>query len=1056
MIEVIKITISNQSSKVELLDTIYSNNSGQYKVHFIFDDDSWDNYNKMVVFDRVKNYDTPIGIEITDENTNLVEIVSDREFYSILPWEVITQPGYFNISIYGTYTNEKGELLTKNYIISERFTIQNGGDVIIYPKVPTPNMYEQLRNDYKITRELASEAKNIAEDGKEIAEDASNRVKEIEDLLEEGVGVGEKTEQGGEIFNDYENNKALGEYTHVEGKNNIAGATATGFKVSSIVVEEFEEEELYDTSLGEMASIAHGFTDKQPAYKIQTLIIEEDITSYYKKEDCLQFLFDTEQYGDMAKISDIIFENGQSKIVLVNKEQKTKINESSRLQWSYYIFSTTPIPELSTSKTNWIFATRKENEKEVLVPTPHNIPQNINYDFYTDETILSEGAHAQGIDTIACAKGSFTGGIGTIASEEGQTSLGKYNKEDSDALFIVGNGESEEERSNAFVVKKNGAIIGGDYENNLANVESAAVFGSHNTVGIKAFKIRTAYYTGVGHWADETPTYAYYMELDSIEGLEVGDVVSIKIPSKPLEGKQGAYLLNTQKISRLNPHLGMGGNSGEYQVKCGFEISKELFEKFNNRDGLYFDEGYYCFVINKPTIGTTYIEGEIGGFATGYGNVVDRAFANGAHNFAGNNSNIFGNDNVGGTQTTIFGNNNFAENGSFIVGETNEARQYCSNAIGKSLKTGAGYQTVTGKYNDPKSYTVFEVGAGTSNTDRRNGFEVHTDGHAEVFAQGNTKKSVVQKQYVDGIQQSIKDSLENEFGINTPIFANDYVLSKNLGFYNGMMIEIQNPVWFNGFVFRDNSYQVGSQEITLELSITAKFGNVIGTSSGNGAAHVSFRNTPRRTSLPLPNSQAQVSLGYFPTRLGTWETFTTQFSISQKDLQGLISGDQYNLCFDMIRSPNYSSYVSEISLKVIGPSKLRDINLLYDWKELTTSFGEANIGIVTDEEKGEVINSTGKNAWSSPKWCLNDSIVRPGLLEKIYSEAQTEGKVHFTGSGLGIDKLNAQANEVHIDIELECAETGSTISSAIVNATDFRGTHYIESEPITPKIKMIF
>lgn len=39
-------------------------------------------------------------------------------------------------------------------------------------------------------------------------------------------GVGQTTEQGGEIFNDFENNKALALHTHAEGSEVIAGITA--------------------------------------------------------------------------------------------------------------------------------------------------------------------------------------------------------------------------------------------------------------------------------------------------------------------------------------------------------------------------------------------------------------------------------------------------------------------------------------------------------------------------------------------------------------------------------------------------------------------------------------------------------------------------------------------------------------------------------------------------------------------------------------------------------------------------------------------------------------
>lgn len=191
MIEIIKASISNQKAEIEVFDNIYSNNKDQYKIHFVFTDDSWNNYNKMVVFDRVKNYDTPIGIDVSPENSNLVEIINDKEFYCVLPWEVITQAGYFNISINGSYTNETGELVKKNFVLPTKFTIQDGGDTTVYPRVPTPNMYEQLGSRYQSIKEIAEEANEKAAAASQKVDGYDERIDEIEKTLEEGGALGE-------------------------------------------------------------------------------------------------------------------------------------------------------------------------------------------------------------------------------------------------------------------------------------------------------------------------------------------------------------------------------------------------------------------------------------------------------------------------------------------------------------------------------------------------------------------------------------------------------------------------------------------------------------------------------------------------------------------------------------------------------------------------------------------------------------------------------------------------------------------------------------------------
>lgn len=74
-----------------------------------------------------------------------------------------------------------------------------------------------------------------------------------------------------------------------------------------------------------------------------------------------------------------------------------------------------------------------------------------------DTTIASAtGAHAEGQKTVASGAQSHAGGLGTKATATAQTAIGKYNAENNDALFIVGNGISDTDRKNAFEVYADG------------------------------------------------------------------------------------------------------------------------------------------------------------------------------------------------------------------------------------------------------------------------------------------------------------------------------------------------------------------------------------------------------------------------------------------------------------------------------------------------------------------------------------------------------------------------------------------------------------------------
>jgi len=72
----------------------------------------------------------------------------------------------------------------------------------------------------------------------------------------------------------------------------------------------------------------------------------------------------------------------------------------------------------------------------------------------------AKGSHAEGIGTAARGIGSHTGGEGTIAQGDYQTVIGGYNEIDPENNYalIIGNGENNENRSNAFSISWDGSI----------------------------------------------------------------------------------------------------------------------------------------------------------------------------------------------------------------------------------------------------------------------------------------------------------------------------------------------------------------------------------------------------------------------------------------------------------------------------------------------------------------------------------------------------------------------------------------------------------------------
>lgn len=96
-------------------------------------------------------------------------------------------------------------------------------------------------------------------------------------------------------------------------------------------------------------------------------------------------------------------------------------------------------------------------------------------------------AHAEGWSTQALKAGSHSSGMGTKATRIGQTVVGIANKQDDEAVFIVGNGDYSitdnkvvvNKESNAFVVRKNGDVLaGGQKVLTSVPIASATVSGT--------------------------------------------------------------------------------------------------------------------------------------------------------------------------------------------------------------------------------------------------------------------------------------------------------------------------------------------------------------------------------------------------------------------------------------------------------------------------------------------------------------------------------------------------------------------------------------------------
>lgn len=219
--------------------------------------------------------------------------------------------------------------------------------------------------------------------------------------------VGQKTADGGEIFNNYENNVAIGNYSHAEGYQtkaikNSSHAEGSGTKSSG---DYSHAEGVGTTALGE-SSHAEGNSSSALPKTINTSTSNNDIIS--------------------------IWDSAQTKFSLA-KGKSSHVEGSDNLALANY----------SHSEGLYTIASAYYSHAEGL---------------RTKAT--SSCAHAEGGLTKAEGLYSHSEGHGTIAYSKNQHVQGSYNIEDTNGkyAFIIGNGEDDSNRSNAFAIDWNGLI----------------------------------------------------------------------------------------------------------------------------------------------------------------------------------------------------------------------------------------------------------------------------------------------------------------------------------------------------------------------------------------------------------------------------------------------------------------------------------------------------------------------------------------------------------------------------------------------------------------------
>ena len=123
-----------------------------------------------------------------------------------------------------------------------------------------------------------------------------------------------------------------------------------------------------------------------------------------------------------------------------------------------------------------------------------------NYSHAEGKNTTASGlySHTEGFYTVASGNYSHASGCKTMATIDYQTVFGKYNAEDSEAMFIVGNGANDNNRSNLMVVGNNYIRIGNNSEaSNNIQINPNGLTINHSTSSI--FHVGEADSTELGY-----------------------------------------------------------------------------------------------------------------------------------------------------------------------------------------------------------------------------------------------------------------------------------------------------------------------------------------------------------------------------------------------------------------------------------------------------------------------------------------------------------------------------------------------------------------------------
>lgn len=557
--------------------------------------------------------------------------------------------------------------------------------------------------DIEVDLTYSPESSN-AQSGKAVAE----ALAQFEPSINEDQLVGQKTTEGGEIFNDYENNKALTPYTSSFGNSTQAGAC--GYHFTGL---EYAEDLKTATIL-----VPKHYESEGTVYNVTSI--------GYVNGDIVNIDANSHQY-EIFRITNIDSTSSDAHRITFEQVKRIETFGYNKYSWEVVDIDNNTLKLASDSLTdNWVWCTKKPN---VGFPIPAFIgnisagKSNKALGYSTvalgrDNTAVGNHSTVFGRRNSAVGYVSLSTGFETIALGEQSTSIGKNT---------VAVGERSLAMNYYSKTFADNSIAGGDSCITQEGADNSIAFGNGS--------------------------YTY-----SPSSMAVGDHIYTR---DNYMGQVAFGRFNRRTISDYNivddTIFAIGNGSSDTNRCNAFEIKEDGRAYVNNGTEKLTTETDVDTILQPYKIGTFTSDGSIL-FSGTQGTVKDGGIGLGYQSTTtGVHSITFGMYNSATGRATVAGGEhcNATAIHTIALGLLNTASHEDSVTIGSKLTSTAKNQTLIGHYpgSDITSDVSFAVGIGEGSvgtpTVTRTGLKIYKDGRTEIYKCGDTPKSVVTKEYVD-------------------------------------------------------------------------------------------------------------------------------------------------------------------------------------------------------------------------------------------------------------------------------------------------------------------